>query len=87
MDCAQPDSCRESKVEAQREGTSVCTAVYTIIKDYVVYDRTGCLMKEHLVRERPKPAEPSVIPSLYLNNTTKRPAPMKCTVQDLKWQS
>ncbi len=31
----------------------------TLIKEYVVTDRRGCLVKEHLVRERLKPAEPS----------------------------
>lgn len=45
------------------------SVAHTFIKENVT-ERKGCLMKEHLVRERPKPAQPSkVISPLYLNNT------------------
>lgn len=37
-------------------------------------------MNEHLVREKPKPAEASVILPLYLKNTTKTPAPLRYVV-------
>lgn len=43
----------------------VHNAVHTFIKKYVVTEK-GCLMNEHLVREKPKPAEASVILPLYL---------------------
>lgn len=51
----------------------VYNAVHTLIKEYVVTGR-GCLMNEHLVKEKPKPAEASVI--LFVYNTTKMPAPV-----------
>lgn len=83
--CTLLDSCRESNARALIEQTRLCTAAYMLIKEYVVTDRKGCLVKEHLVRERPKPAEPTVIPPLYLNYTTKEPAFTQCTVLDLHW--
>lgn len=85
MHCTLLDSCRETKARAYIKQTRVYTATYALIKECVVTDRRGCLVKEHLVRERPKPAEPTVIQPLYLNNTTKGPAFTQYTVLDLHW--
>lgn len=36
MHCVQPDSWRESKPRAAREGTAVCALEHTLIKEHVV---------------------------------------------------
>lgn len=70
---AQLDSCRESKAGAETEGTTVCTAACTLIKEYSVADGRGCLMKETPGEGEARTCWTlTVIPPLYLNNATTK---------------
>lgn len=51
---------QEIKGRDRKEGdTRVHCCTHPYKKDALSLRGTGCLMKEHLARERPKPAEPS----------------------------